>query len=98
MVAFGGRVPFAWRRCRRLGWVTTPLGVFHSPSWCRRLARLAVSLGGLRSGYSAFGCFALLGATRGGSFGIFGYTGGHGASINPSAISRSDISNNGSID
>jgi hypothetical protein len=56
------------------------------------------SLGGLRSDYSAFGCLALLGATRGGSFGIFGYTGGHGASINPLAMSRSDISNNGSID
>lgn len=35
------------------------------------------------------GFFARLGATRGGSFGCFGYTGGHGASIMPLAMSRS---------
>src|ERR1043165_2355259 len=39
---------------------------------------------GLRS-YSGFGWRARLGATRGGSLGIFGYTGGHGASIRPFA-------------
>ena len=37
----------------------------------------------------AFGFLARLGATRGGSPGIFGYTGGHGASVMPLAMSRS---------
>src|SRR5438105_9766354 len=41
---------------------------------------------------------ARLGATRGGSPGIFGYTGGHGASWSPPARSRSDIASKGSID
>src|SRR5262249_48000626 len=41
---------------------------------------------------------ARLGATRGGSPGIFGYTGGHGASVLPFASPRSYISSSGSID
>ena len=36
-----------------------------------------------------FGFLARLGATRGGSPGIFGYTGGQGASVIPLAMSRS---------
>ena len=48
----------------------------------------------------ALGCsfFARLGATRGGSPGIFGYTGGHGASSRPAARSRSCRSSSGSSD
>src|SRR5208282_3993614 len=42
--------------------------------------------------------FARLGATRGGSSGCFGYTGGHGASSSPLARSRAFISSSGSID
>ena len=38
---------------------------------------------------AAFGFLARLGATRGGSPGIFGYTGGQGASVMPLAMSRS---------
>src|SRR5262245_19683514 len=41
---------------------------------------------------------ARLGATRGGSFGCLGYTGGHGASSSPAAMSRSYSSRRGSSD
>src|SRR5438477_11620644 len=41
---------------------------------------------------------ARLGATRGGSPGIFGYTGGHAASGSPAAVSRACIASKGSID
>ncbi len=42
--------------------------------------------------------FARLGATRGGSPGCFGYTGGHGASSSPSAWSFALIASSGSSD
>ena len=42
--------------------------------------------------------FARLGATRGGSSGCFGYTGGHGASCSPAARSRSCSARSGSSD
>ena len=41
---------------------------------------------------------ARLGATRGGSPGIFGYTGGHAVSGGPAAVSRSCIATKGSSD
>src|SRR5262245_57551849 len=41
---------------------------------------------------------ARLGATRGGSCGILGYTGGHGASSMPSARSRALMASSGSMD
>ena len=48
------------------------------------------------SGCGAF--LARLGATRGGSPGIFGYTGGQAASGSPAAVSRSCIASSGSSD
>ncbi len=45
--------------------------------------------------WSSTGLRARDGATRGGSLGIFGYTGGHGASIRPSRMSRSCSSSSG---
>jgi type IV secretion system protein VirD4 len=44
------------------------------------------------------GLRARLGATRGGSPGIFGYTGGHGASASPATASARDIASSGSSD
>ena len=52
-----------------------------------------------RHAHSASGVFlARLGATRGGSPGIFGYTGGQAASGRPAAVSRSCIARSGSSD
>src|SRR6476620_1201481 len=54
---------------------------------------------GGRLGQGVLGTFlARLGATRGGSPGIFGYTGGQGASASPDARSRSYISRSGASD
>lgn len=55
----------------------------------------AVAAGGNGQGW---GLRARLGATRGGSPGIFGYTGGQGASSSPASLSRRDMSNSGSSD
>src|SRR5208283_6127381 len=48
--------------------------------------------------HRAYAFLALLGATRGGSSGIFGYCGGHGASCSPAALSRSASASSGSSD
>ena len=49
--------------------------------------------------HSGCGTFlARLGATRGGSPGIFGYTGGQAASASPAAVSRACIARRGSSD
>ena len=50
------------------------------------------------SGSTCYAFFARLGATRGGSSGILGYCGGHGASWSPASLSRSARSSNGSRD
>ena len=55
----------------------------------------AIVAGRNRQGW---GLRARLGATRGGSPGIFGYTGGHGASSSPASLSRRDMSSSGSRD
>jgi len=63
--------------------------------WFANRRMRAIVTGRNRQGW---GLRARLGATRGGSPGIFGYTGGHGASRSPASLSRRDMSRSGSSD
>ena len=68
---------------------TAPLAALVSDAHAASSSRPSSRVDPLGHGYTFFAFLARLGATRGGSPGIFGYTGGHGASVRPAARSRS---------
>ena len=68
-----------------------------APLRSRRNAIWLSASSGCTTSY-AFSFLARLGATRGGSSGILGYCGGHGASCSPASLSRSAMASSGSID
>src|SRR5206468_7341723 len=89
------------RRRRERAPAAAGSSLFHEdgPAWTYTESSLGPVGGGARRRQSPRASFlARLGATRGGSFGCLGYTGGHGASISPLARSRSYIASSGSID
>ena len=89
----GSGEPEAWGGASRTA-MSSPLGG-HSITSCPhqqvplRREREMLSRGSTRTTTGQSGLRARLGATRGGSPGIFGYTGGQGASSRPAARSRS---------